>query len=151
MQGSCCQMQRRGFLKAVLAFFALMWGGLTTFPLLRYLSSSTGESTAESQVTSLSVGKVDDFAPGSSRNFRFGNIPALLIRNESGNFFVYNAICTHLGCTVQFSEKKKNIFCACHGGQYDPETGKNIAGPPPKPLAVLKVAVENDEVIVSKA
>ena len=74
-----------------------------------------------------------------------------MIRTEDGVFHAYNAICTHLGCTVQFSSEKKHIFCACHGGQFDAASGKNLAGPPPKPLAVLKAEVISGELIISRA
>jgi cytochrome b6-f complex iron-sulfur subunit len=52
---------------------------------------------------------------------------------------------------VQYLQDKKSIYCACHGGQYDAETGKNIAGPPPKPLAPLKAEVVDGKIIVSRA
>jgi Rieske Fe-S protein len=30
------------------------------------------------------------------------------------------------------------MWCNCHGGAYD-LTGRNVAGPPPRPLTVYKV------------
>ncbi len=145
------KLTRSQFLRIIVAFFAAIWAGLTTYPVFRYLLSGAKRKTDDgAQVTTLSLGKVADFIPGSSKNFKFGSIPAILIRSEDGNFFAYNAICTHLGCTVQYSNEKKKIWCACHGGQFDPSSGKNVSGPPPKPLSALKVALVNEEIIVSK-
>jgi cytochrome b6-f complex iron-sulfur subunit len=146
------KITRSQFLRVFVGFFAAIWTVLTAYPVFSYLLSGARRKIDEgSQVTSLSLGKVDDFLLGSSKNFKFGSIPAILIRNETGEFFAYNAICTHLGCTVQYSDQKKKIWCACHGGQFDPATGKNVSGPPPKPLAALKVEQINGEIIVSKA
>jgi cytochrome b6-f complex iron-sulfur subunit len=50
---------------------------------------------------------------------------------------------------VQYNSEKANIWCACHGGVYDAKTGKNIAGPPPKPLKPLNVDVVDGQLIVS--
>jgi len=41
--------------------------------------------------------------------------------------------CTHLGCFVVWRADLEEFLCPCHGGRYD-RTGKNIAGPPPRPL-----------------
>lgn len=148
--GGCHSEGRRGFLKMLVGGVAVFWAGLTTVPFFRYLVSGKEESEgiAVSQVT---VGPESDFPPGSSKNFQFGNIPALLIRNDAGEFSAFNAVCTHLGCTVQYDKSDKNIFCACHGGQFNPSTGENIAGPPPKPLSPLIAKVVEGVVIVSRA
>ncbi|MBI4395998.1 MAG: Rieske 2Fe-2S domain-containing protein, partial [Elusimicrobia bacterium] len=37
--------------------------------------------------------------------------------------------------------------CACHNGRYD-LSGRNISGPPPRPLDLFNVRVEGDEVVV---
>jgi cytochrome b6-f complex iron-sulfur subunit len=71
---------------------------------------------------------------GSALFFRFGVEPCLLIHHEGGKWVALSAKCTHLGCTVQYEPAKKRIFCACHGGTYNAETGQNVSGPPPKPL-----------------
>lgn len=145
-------LTRKGFLKLLGAAFAAIWAGFSTYPFFRYLISGAEKKSGEdSQITSLSLGKADDYVPGSSKNFKFGSVPAIMVRTEDGVFHAYNAICTHLGCTVQFSSEKKKIWCACHGGQFDPADGKNLAGPPPKPLTALKAEVVAGELIISRA
>lgn len=47
---------------------------------------------------------------------------------------VFSATCSHLGCLVNYHKEKHEFVCPCHGGRYD-LSGRNIAGPPPAPLA----------------
>jgi rieske iron-sulfur protein len=69
----------------------------------------------------------------------------------------YSAICTHLGCTVRFSEEPMDqapfphIHCPCHGGMFDPQHGARVlGGPPPRALPQLPVKVDaKGEVVVS--
>jgi Rieske Fe-S protein len=42
------------------------------------------------------------------------------------------------------------VWCACHNGLYD-LNGKNIMGPPPKPLEAYVVNVKGDQIVVSKS
>lgn len=147
------KISRGEFLKICFGFFAALWTALTAYPVFRYLVSGTkvaqgGENT---NITSLSLGAAEDFLPGSSKNFKFGSIPALVVRDESGKFHAYNATCTHLSCTVQYSDKEEKIWCACHGGRFDPHTGENLSGPPPKPLKTLAINVIEGELIVSRS
>ncbi|MEN9355569.1 MAG: hypothetical protein RL318_2894, partial [Fibrobacterota bacterium] len=58
---------------------------------------------------------------------------------------------THLGCTAGYEAETKRIFCPCHAGVYDPKTGANIAGPPPKPLTKFNVAMKDGKVVVTRA
>jgi cytochrome b6-f complex iron-sulfur subunit len=51
---------------------------------------------------------------------------------------------------VQYEPDKDRIHCACHGGVYDAYTGKNVSGPPPKPLKIFKVAVADTGITVSR-
>lgn len=146
----CPNAKRRQFLKGALFTVAAAWAGMTLYPFIRYLASAADQDQAE-QVSSVTVGKPDDIPMGSAQNFKFGSQPAIVYRDTTGNFHAYSAVCTHLGCTVQYKADVKKIYCACHGGTYDPDTGKNIAGPPPKPLPGLNVAVVNGQVVVSRA
>jgi cytochrome b6-f complex iron-sulfur subunit len=88
---------------------------------------------------------------GSVLMFKFGTAPAMLIHHQDGSWVALSAVCTHLGCTVQYEPQANRIHCACHGGVYDPRTGANVSGPPPKPLKLFKVAVGDTGVEVSRA
>lgn len=69
----------------------------------------------------------------------------------------YSAICTHLGCTVRFSEEPMeqapfpHIHCPCHGAMFDPQKGGAVlGGPAPRPLPQLPVKLnDKGEVIVA--
>jgi Rieske Fe-S protein len=69
------------------------------------------------------------------------------IKREGDELFALSATCTHLGCNVRWREESKQFVCPCHAGIYD-ETGKNIAGPPPKPLIRLPAKIKDDVVLV---
>ena len=139
---------RRAFLGGVVGLGATLWALLIGgTPLLSYLWPKKTEEVALTELTFEK--KISEFPPGSSKNFMYGSIPALLI-NVGGKLSLFNAKCTHLGCTVQFQEDKNRIFCACHGGTYNPETGKNIAGPPPAPLTPMIAEVKDDGTILIK-
>lgn len=100
-------------------------------------------------MNSLNVGTTADFAANSGTIVKLGRTPVLLIRSESGEFRAFSATCTHLDCLVQYREDMKGIWCACHNGHYDMH-GRNVAGPPPRPLTAFKVDVVDDAVIVSR-
>ena len=72
----------------------------------------------------------------------------VLIKTPSGELRAFSAVCTHLSCTVQFRPDIENIWCACHNGHYD-LNGRNISGPPPRPLDSYNVNVRGDQIIVS--
>ena len=64
----------------------------------------------------------------------------------AGGVAAYSAICTHLACTVRFSEEamagapSAHIHCPCHAGMFDPRRGASvISGPPPRPLPQLAI------------
>lgn len=143
-------ISRGAFLKTCFGGFACAWGAMTLYPVCRYLYPAETEDT-ESTVESVTIGKVEDLPKGTGKNFKFGHKPALITHTDDGQLHAFIAICTHLGCTVQFNNSKDLIWCACHGGVYDPSSGKNVSGPPPKPLAPLKVEVLNGDIVVSRA
>jgi Rieske Fe-S protein len=59
-------------------------------------------------------------------------------------------VCTHLNCTVQYRADLSHIWCACHNGHFD-LNGKNIAGPPPRPLEAFAVNARGDQIVVTKS
>jgi Rieske Fe-S protein len=137
---------RRSFLEFALG--TSLAGMLTSvaYPVLRYLVPPEDAGDAASSVA---VGRVEEFPPDSGRIFRFGNKPGLLVCTASGDFKAFEATCTHLDCIVQYRSDLGVIWCACHNGKYDLD-GTNISGPPPRPLAELRVEVKDGMVHVSR-
>ena len=67
----------------------------------------------------------------------------------SGELKALGATCTHLDCTVQRRADLGIIWCSCHNGRYD-DDGKNISGPPPKPLPKYIVKEDKEVIFVSR-
>jgi cytochrome b6-f complex iron-sulfur subunit len=141
---------RRGFLIAAGAA-GLCYAGALAYPIYRYLASPVEMATAQSAVSEVWLKDAQKLPAGSVLMFKFGASPAMLIHHKDGAWVALTAVCTHLGCTVQYEADQNRIHCACHGGVYDPRTGANVSGPPPKPLKLFKVAVNADGVQVSRA
>jgi len=141
---------RRIFLAAAGAA-GLCYVGALAYPIYRYLASPEEMAASASAVTEVMLKDAQKLPKESVLMFKFGPSPALLIHHEDGTWVSFSAVCTHLGCTVQFEPEQKRIHCACHGGVYDANTGANVSGPPPKPLKRYKVAVTEAGVQVSRA
>jgi Rieske Fe-S protein len=140
------QPGKRDFLKWVLSGATIAWLGSVLYPILSFLKPP---KQPEVEVSSVKVGKVSDVEKDSGTIVRFGNRPVILIRKADGDFRAFSATCTHLDCTVQYRKDMGVIWCACHNGTYD-LNGRNVAGPPPKPLDEFKVIVQAEEIIISK-
>ncbi len=68
---------------------------------------------------------------------------AYVVAAEEGEgLFVLSPVCTHMGCKVHWDAGRQRFLCPCHGGQYLKD-GRNVAGPPPRPLPRLPMRVEN--------
>ncbi len=117
------------------------------YPVARYLvPPEVTESTAGTVTLPI---KPDDVRANSGQIFKFGSRPGILIRTPAGELRAFSAVCTHLNCTVQYRPDISQIWCACHNGHYD-LAGKNVAGPPPRPLDAFVVNVRGNQIVVSK-
>ena len=117
------------------------------YPVSRYLvPPEVGESTAGTVTLPL---KPDDVKPNTGQIFKFGSRPGIIVRTASGELRAFSAVCTHLNCTVQYRADVSHIWCACHNGHYD-LNGKNVEGPPPRPLDSFVVNVRGNQIVVSK-
>ena len=138
--------ERRNFLKFVLSGGLVALAGTILYPILAYLKPP---KEGEVEVSSVSAGKLSEIENESGRIVKFGTKPVVLIRTAAGDLRAFSATCTHLDCTVQFRKDFGLIWCACHNGKYD-LNGRNVSGPPPRPLDEYRVVVQGDEVFVSK-
>ena len=141
---------RRAFLIAGTAA-GLAYTAAMAYPIYRYLASPAEMATGASAVKEVSLKDAQKLPKGSVLMFKFGTAPAMLIHHADGTWASLSAVCTHLGCTVQYEPQMDRIHCACHGGVYNPHTGANVSGPPPKPLKKFNVVVGENSVEVSRA
>ncbi len=140
---------RRFFLAAAGAA-GLLYTAALAYPIYRYLASPEEMAMNATAVTEVMLKDAQKLPAGSVLMFKFGTAPALLIHHQDGRWISMTAVCTHLGCTVQYEPQADRIHCACHGGVYDAYTGGNVSGPPPKPLKLFKVAANEAGVEVSR-
>ena len=137
---------KREFLKILLGGSFFAWLASVLYPVLAYMKPPR---QGEVEVSSVKAGKVADIPNDSSQIVKFGTKPVILVRTATGELRAFDATCTHLDCTVQYRRDMGVIWCACHNGKYD-LNGRNIAGPPPRPLEAYRVVVQNDEVLISR-
>ncbi len=130
----------------------LLGGGLLAsavaflYPVLRYLVPPAATDLGGDSVVAAKVGELK---ANSGKIFRFGSRPGLLVRTADGEYRAMSAVCTHLNCTVQYRGDVREVWCACHNGFYD-LNGRNVAGPPPRPLESYAVHINGDDVVVSR-
>jgi len=140
-------MDRRKFLNTLLGIGGI--GGILSvfYPVFSYLIPP---KSSEPKVNSVKAGMNAEFPSNSSKIIKFGRKPVILIKTEDSQYKALSASCTHLDCIVQYKQDTKQIWCACHNGTYD-LNGRNLSGPPPKPLEEYDVKVVKDEIIITKA
>ena len=86
-------------------------------------------------------------ASGEPHFFNYKGAPAILLEPEAGNIVAFSAVCTHLGCIVQWDNIKNNFLCPCHGGRFS-VNGSVLSGPPPSPLEPLPVTTSGDQIFI---
>lgn len=140
------QPTRRGFLNWFLGTSVGAMAASVLYPVARYVSPP---DVLEAQTDRVVAGRETDLKLNEGKVFRFGSQPGLLVRTAEGEYRAFSATCTHLNCTVQYRGDLRQIWCACHNGTYD-LNGKNVSGPPPRPLEEYKVNVADGEIVVSR-
>ena len=116
------------------------------YPAIRYIIPPPVAESASRFVVAAKVGELKN---NSGKIFKFGSRPGLLVRLADGSYRAFSAVCTHLNCTVQYRSDVREIWCACHNGLYDLE-GRNVSGPPPRPLEVYEVHIQGEDVVVTR-
>jgi cytochrome b6-f complex iron-sulfur subunit len=89
------------------------------------------------------LGKPSEYPEGVT----FVSAHRLFVVRERNQFHVISAICTHLGCTVEWKTKTDEFDCPCHGSKFRAD-GTPFAGPAPRPLAWHPLNMSGDGFLV---
>ena len=127
------------------------------YPVARFVSPP---DVPESTAREVDAGPVNDpeLLQNGYKIVRFGQEPVIVVAVATGtdaDYRAFAATCTHLDCIVEYRQTERAIWCNCHDGVYD-LNGKNVAGPPPRPLQPYQVHVveragQPANLVVSKA
>ncbi len=85
-------------------------------------------------VTPGEVRSVDEVPAGQGRIVRDGLRKLAVYRSEAGDVQIRSAICTHLGCVVDWNAAESSWDCPCHGSRFAID-GTVLNGPAVTPLA----------------
>lgn len=79
-------------------------------------------------VTGGEVDSIEEVKPGTGAVLRRGLKKIAVHRDEQGNVRELSAVCTHLGCVVNWNDEEKTWDCPCHGSRFATD-GHPVNGP----------------------
>jgi cytochrome b6-f complex iron-sulfur subunit len=136
---------RRRFIKLVLGFSLVSMAALVVTPIVGFLIPRKTEGAGAGGKTL--AGTTTDIPAGTGKVVAMGSSPVIVVNGESG-VKAFSAVCTHLGCIVDYDATTKAIICPCHDGHFNPVSGAVVSGPPPAPLKPIGVSVEKDQIFL---
>ncbi|MFY9256014.1 MAG: Rieske (2Fe-2S) protein [Fuerstiella sp.] len=72
---------------------------------------------------------------------RFKDVPVgsiWLRKNPDGRILVFNSVCPHLGCSVDYRRNEGDFFCPCHTSSFDLD-GQKTNEVPPRAMDTLEL------------
>ncbi|VVB86421.1 Putative respiratory nitrate reductase subunit Rieske [uncultured archaeon] len=137
---------RRKLTEILIGLVALFFAGGALAAVLDYLWPKT---EAKGESVEVKIATVDEVPTGTAKKFSFNGKAAVLLHMPAG-FRAFGSVCTHLGCIAYWKPDENVIYCPCHIGKYDPNTGTVISGPPPSPLPSIDIIVKEGSVYALK-
>jgi glycine/D-amino acid oxidase-like deaminating enzyme/nitrite reductase/ring-hydroxylating ferredoxin subunit len=77
---------------------------------------------------------VREIPRGSGRVLSLNGQRVAVYRDENGAVQKRSAVCTHMGCIVDWNDAERTWDCPCHGSRFRPD-GSVIGGPAESPLS----------------
>ncbi len=145
------RLERRDFVKVVVAALGTIMGACITLPAIGYLLSPA--LAVQKKEDWIPLGPLDSYPIGIPTLFTFtrttingwertvNSYGVYITRFDEATQRVFSNKCTHLSCRVTWKEELAEYLCPCHDGFFDID-GKVISGPPPAPLTEYETKVE---------
>lgn len=142
---SFIKITRRVFVNTIIGGIMGGLAGWFIYPIFKFLipPKSAAKETDVVQINAL------ELPVGKSKVINYKETPTIVIRTDYG-LFALTAVCTHLGCIVQWDEANQEIVCPCHAAKYD-LNGNVKSGPAPRPLTLVKARIMDDKILIGEA
>lgn len=134
---------RRRFLRFLMGFSVISTISIIAAPIIGFLIPPKVQSAGGG--SRVLAGKLGELPAGTGKVVAMGSKPVIVMNSEAG-VTAFSAVCTHLGCIVDFDPTTRDILCPCHDGHFSPASGVVLSGPPPRPLAPVAISIEGDEI-----
>jgi len=70
-------------------------------------------------VESLRVASLSEISYDDAKIIRINKKAIAVVKTQDGTVKAFSAVCTHLGCIVQYQGDRKVFHCNCHGSEFD--------------------------------
>ncbi len=137
---------RRTFLNTLFGGWLIAFFSGSAYALYKFAFPTLGK---EPDFVVLNAKDFMNIPLNSVKPFAWGGKLGLFFRKDNGSTFALKGVCTHMECNITYKSEEKKFYCACHKGWFD-QNGKNIEGPPPKPLEFFDYTVEGEKLIIAK-
>jgi 3-phenylpropionate/trans-cinnamate dioxygenase ferredoxin reductase subunit len=87
---------------------------------------------------------VSSLGNGEAKVLQIGGEKAAVYRDDEGVAHAVSAVCTHMGCLVEWDSGARVWGCPCHGSRFDPD-GEVLRGPAKKPLKSVATGHEEPD------
>ena len=94
------------------------------------------------------VAALDQVAVGGVLTFTYPgpHDDCVVVRTGERTLVAFGQKCTHLSCAVRPLVDRGVIHCPCHEGLFDLQSGRPIAGPPRRPLPLVRLEMRGNEI-----
>ena len=135
---------RRRFLSQAVMGFGLLFGmGTLALRFVQFLLPSQKPKRYEAVL----IGTESQIKIGEAVPINLSGHKIIVLKTNEG-VVAFSRRCTDLGCLVSWNNEREQFVCPCHQGVFD-KTGRNIAGPPPRPLDRFGIVKRGEQLYVN--
>jgi len=150
-------VDRRDFVKIVVAFLGTIMGAVVGLPAIGYLISPA--TKVQQKEAWIPLGPLENYPVGTPTLFNFtrtrvngwektvNSFGAYVVRSSENDLKVYSNMCTHLSCRVSWEGEAQEYICPCHDAHFSFD-GQVVSGPPPKPLDEYETRIEEGNLFI---
>jgi len=154
---SSSQLDRRDFVKMVMAFVGSLMGIILGLPLVSYLISPALRAQKEDDWVQLGVLKNYPMGVPTIYNFNRTKVNGwektvisygiYVWRKSETELVVFSNVCTHLSCRVSWHTEVNEYICPCHDGHFGID-GEVLKGPPPRSLDKYEYKIQDGNILI---